>query len=92
MADPIKLASIVEERGKVYGDASINMDSLAQMFSGALEIYYQKKLPSPLPSHMAALFLSLVKIARASNDVFLQDTYDDLHNYADFAEKCHKEK
>ena len=86
-----RMKELEAERGKVYGNAEINMNTLGKMFTGALEIYYQQSLPETIPGHVAALMMVLIKVARGSNKTFLQDTYDDLHTYAGFAERCHKE-
>ncbi len=75
----------------MYGDKGISFHVLALMFTAAIEMHYQMKLPYAMSDDMAAKLMAIIKVARMCHPTFVQDTYDDAHNYLRFAEEIQKE-
>lgn len=79
------LAAIRAERGKVYGEPRANHQGIAMMWAPMLEPHWQAiKDQKPLPEHVVALLMALLKIDRMRL-TFHADNYDDCANYLGFA-------
>lgn len=78
---------LVDDRGKKYGDAVENWMGITMHWAPILKPWWRRiREMRPVPPHVAALMMSLLKINRL-RETFGEDTYDDLHVYAEFAEE-----
>ena len=87
-----RLSVIMEERGKVYGDATSTHADIAQIWSGLLA----DKLSVDISAEEVALMFVTFKALRAAKSsrlgVVHADSYDDMHNYATIAQNCSAEE
>jgi hypothetical protein len=79
-------AEIISERGKVYGDPKENHDGIAMQWAPMLQPHWEAiRDMKPLPAHVVALLMVLVKVNRMRL-VYHEDNFSDAANYLDFAE------
>lgn len=82
--DPLE--AIKHDRRKVYGEPRENHKGIAQMWAPMLQPWApQIARGEPIPEHVVALLMALLKIDRMRL-VYHKDNYDDCKNYLDFAE------
>jgi hypothetical protein len=85
------LEQIKAERGKVYGDPKRNHEGIAQMWASIFQPHAETIAQGkPLPGHVIALCMVLLKVNRMRLR-YHQDNYDDLRNYLDFAQEMQDE-
>ena len=79
---------IIAERGRKYGDMHISLGAAGHAARGVLEAHFQQVLPGPIPPHVMAQMMVVIKACRASVPLeFSEDNYVDAHNYLDIAKK-----
>lgn len=79
---------IRKERGLRYGPVKEGHDNLGLIWTGLLQDHYQIVLSHPIPSHIACLMLSGLKLSRAARPFrYDRDDYDDERNYTNFAQE-----
>jgi len=85
------LDAIILERGKVYGPPRENHEGIAQMWAPMLRPWAAAiQRGEPLPPHVVALLMALLKIDRMRL-VYHPDNYPDAANYLRFAEEWQKD-
>ena len=78
---PDHLDKIKAERQKVYGDPRKNHEGIAQMWASILEPHWERiRDQKPLPPHVVAMMMALLKINRMRLK-FHADNYDDAAVY-----------
>lgn len=83
--------SIIEQRGKIYGDPKENHDGIAMQWAPMLQPHWEAiRDMKPLPAHVVALLMVLVKVNRMRL-VFHEDNFSDAINYMDFARQWQPE-
>jgi hypothetical protein len=79
--NPQHLDNIKAERQKVYGDPKKNHEGIAQMWASILEPHWERiRDQKPLPPHVVAMMMALLKISRMRLK-FHADNYDDAAVY-----------
>lgn len=86
MSSQSDLDAIKAERGRVYGDPALSHENIGLAWTGLIQQHYGVRLDHPLPSWLVSLMMVQFKAQRASR-VYHKDNFDDLHNYAGFAEE-----
>lgn len=84
-----ELKAIEVERGKVYGDPKTGHTNIGLVWTGLLQQHYGITLSHPIPPEVVALMMVQFKAQRSAR-AFKKDNFDDLHVYADFAERFQK--
>lgn len=83
--DDPKLTAIKDSRQQVYGPPRENHEGIAQMWASILQPWAPVIARcDPLPPHIIALLMTLLKINRMRL-VFHEDNYDDASIYLSFA-------
>lgn len=77
--------TIFLQRQETYGPFDQCHRNLGLAFTALIQNHYHITLEHPIPGFLAALMLAAMKQVRATN-TFHGDNYDDLLNYAQFAE------
>lgn len=77
---PSGVDSIIEERGKVYGDPELSHENIGLNWTGMIQQHYQLRLDHPLPAWLVELMMAGFKIHRSAR-VFHEDNYNDLEAY-----------
>jgi len=86
-----RLAEIMIERQKVYGDPEQNYHNIAQLWAGLLQPWaHLIAVGKPVPPHVIALMMSALKMSR-QRITFHADNFDDLANYQLFAKAWQRE-
>lgn len=83
------LASVIAERGKVYGDPRLSHENIGLSWTGIIQQHYGMKLPHVMPDYLVELLMVAFKTHRAAR-VYHADNYVDLAAYAKFAEADQK--
>jgi len=84
-----KADEIYEDRGKKYGDASLNYRNFTKVIQAMVEQTIQRKLPVDLPDDFGALVMVQCKILRECKQ-FDADNYVDAENYLRIAQETLK--
>jgi len=71
--------NVVVERGKSYGDPSVNLGRIAGMWSAYLGV--------DVSAHDVAWMMALLKASRSKSDPQNGDNYVDAHGYVEIAER-----
>jgi hypothetical protein len=88
---PDRLAEIMVERRKVYGEPRENHQGIAMMWAPLLQPWWERiKDQKPIPEHVVALLMAALKLDRMRL-VHHKDNYDDCKNYLDFAEEWQRD-
>ncbi len=82
---PPDLQAISDEREKVYGDPYLSHNAIAQAWHGYLERLFDRVLPT-IPAYAVAHMMVLMKVLRGATK-YKEDNFDDLHVYANFAQR-----
>lgn len=90
--NPDHLNKIKAERQKVYGDPKENHEGIAQMWASILQPHWEAiRDQKPVPPHVVALLMSLLKINRMRLK-FHEDNYVDVAVYLlEFAQDWQRE-
>lgn len=88
MSDPKELKRILEERGRLYGDAVATHTDIAQMWSGLIRPKLKVDLSAEEVALMFTTFKALREVRSAAAGARHPDNFDDLHNYANIAQDC----
>ena len=82
------LSNIMDERGEIYGDATVTHADIAQIWSGLLADKLSMDISAEEVALMFVMFKALRAAKTARNGLIHKDNYDDLHNYATIAQNC----
>lgn len=84
-------ARIAQTRSRTYGDPRENHQAIAQAWSGLLQPHaHALANMEPLPEHVVALMLAMLKVCRARIR-YHEDNYDDACVYLGFAHAWQRE-
>jgi hypothetical protein len=86
----VELQDLIESRSERYGPPTNSMDNIGLMITGLLNQHYQKygiTLPHPVPGHITAFIMALVKINRAAY-AHSPDNTNDARAFLAFSEDC----
>lgn len=87
-----RLASIMAERQKVYGDPKENHEGIAMMWAPLLSPHAEAiGRQEPIPAHVVALMMCALKLDRMRL-TYHADNYDDAHNYLSIAQDLQSSK
>jgi hypothetical protein len=81
-----EVASVLQERGKRYLDATFGHTNLSKAWTGILQTHYQIELPHDIPADVTLLMMVALKVNRAAHPTpFLDDNYLDGKGYMELA-------
>lgn len=83
-------ASMMEERGKVYGDYTINMNAVGLCWQSILELHFQKPV-DPIPGYVVCSMMAGFKVLRSVGPAFHEDNYIDGKTYLEMSRLVRKE-
>lgn len=75
-------AALLEEKGKVYGDAVRTHARIAEVWSGILG--------AEVTGYQVALMMAGLKLVRAEVSPDHQDSFDDAHGYVEIANRIQR--
>lgn len=79
-----KIAALLEQRGRSWGNAGITHARIAQVWSGILDF--------EVTAGQVALMMVGLKLVRASYNPDDPDSFDDMHGYLTIAEAIYGHK
>lgn len=84
-----RAADVAKNRESVYGSPETMQQCLADHWTALLRAYHQNDALPAIPPRLVGLMLAMLKVHRAAVNTKKKDrdSYVDVHNYIDFAER-----